>query len=123
MSQPEQNSLQFKTYDKFLTKKNNLKTIESRKSLYCARWEKIKRIQVNKVVSEKYLMGSIHLSVEANLLTIFIDAETPRLSKVNTYFKKKVRIHDYSKKRNCSQKKIKSLQICMLTSSKLSYNH
>ena len=37
---PEQNSLQFKTYDKFLAKKNNLKTIESRKSLYCARMGK-----------------------------------------------------------------------------------
>jgi hypothetical protein len=39
---------------------------------------------VNKIVPENYLMGGIHLCIEANFLTIFILSKTPGLSEINT---------------------------------------
>lgn len=69
-------------------------------------------------------MASIHLSVEANLLTTFIGAKTPRLSKINTYFEEKVFGQGLSKRRRMKVNPFNSsYSQRILTSSELSYNH
>lgn len=55
--------------------------------------------------SETYLIGSINLCIEANLLTMFSNTITPGLSKINTYLQEIPSCNGYSQETENGKRK------------------